>query len=885
MIDTNSNIVLGIDIGGSHISSCLVDVKTNSIVPESHFERAIDANETAIDVMTAWCEPIFNSLKLASKTKIKSIGIAMPGHFDYKHGISRIHNVNKYENLFGVNVKQYLSAKLDIPSNSIHFVNDASAFALGQYHECTPNKHSKILGLTLGTGFGSTYIHKGAPLSEFLFYRPFKNKTADDYFSTRWFVKTYNSSNIDQISNVKELSAKANNGNGIALEIFEEFGNNLGEFLKDYLTPEMADACIIGGNINKAWEFFETPLKQHTKLPVFKATQNNYSAIIGAAQYANNQKNNRNESRKTTQFLLPEKITPTDNGDYDIYPGHKLSTGKIFSGYNSLADYIIDYKTIVFDGYIGVFWEELCENLNTLLKAKGKQILWHNIKAAHKTEEEVNELIAPYLGGDDPIFGKRTELELIDFFDSELLNCIQADGGAEINILYGSGAALCNWEGPLLYVDLPKNELQFRMRAESITNLGSETIFPPKKMYKRFYFIDWVVLNNHKQKLTSNIDVIIDDQRPELPYWTHGDTLRNGLKELSENCFRVRPWFEPGVWGGHWMKNNIKQLNTDVPNYAWSFELIVPENGLLFEDNGKSLEVSFDFLMFQEHENILGEAANFFKYDFPIRFDYLDTFNGGNLSVQVHPKQDYFVEEFGEPFTQDECYYMLDVQNNAKVYLGFQEDIDQTEFRRALETSFEKSSIVNIEQYVQAFSAKKHDLYLIPAGTIHGSGKDNLVLEISATPYIFTFKLYDWLRPDLDGHPRPLNIERGFKNLDFHRKGDVVFDEHVSSPMTIDNGTDWELVHLPTHPDHFYDVHRIEFSNEVEILTEQQCHVLALVEGSSVLIETANGKVQRLNFAETLVVPAACYSYKLLNESTQKAKIIKAFIKSEKVMS
>jgi len=570
---------------------------------------------------------------------------------------------------------------------------------------------------------------------------------------------------------------------------------------------------------------------------------------------------------------------PTSSDRYDIYPAFPLASGRIALGYDALAKQLHGQSRIVIDGYAGVHWDELRKGLDAALMRQGKRTSWASTTLALKPRVELDVLVGPFLGGNDPLFGTRCTLALRDFFDESLLAKLQPDPEVDIGILYGPGAALAGWGGFLIYVDLPKSELHSRASMGFDTNLGVTEALEPKHAYKRSYFVDWPVLNRHKAEIFSSVDIIVDGQRPCESTFITGTDLREGLMRVSRTAFRVRPWFEPGPWGGQWIKKHLPELPRDVPNYAWSFELIVPENGLVFESDGLLLEVSFDTLMFYAHEAVLGECAARFGLEFPIRFDWLDTVQGDNLSLQVHPRPDYIKKHFGESFTQDETYYILDCQPEASVYLGFRDDVDPQTFRAELERSLETANPVKVEDYVQKHQVKKGDLFLIPSGTIHCSGAGSLVLEISATPYIFTFKMYDWLRLDLEGKMRPLNIARAFENLNFNQAGEQVRLELLSMPRVLEEGDGWRVVHLPTHEDHFYDVHRLEFNGNMTVATEGSPHVLCVVEGSGVMLVTEEGVEMKFSFAETFVVPAATGRYAMRNTGTDTVKLVKAFVK------
>jgi hypothetical protein len=138
--------------------------------------------------------------------------------------------------------------------------------------------------------------------------------------------------------------------------------------------------------------------------------------------------------------------------------------------------------------------------------------------------------------------------------------------------------------------------------------------------------------------------------------------------------------------------------------------------------------------------------------------------------------------------------------------------------------------------------------------------------------------MYDWMRLDLEGQPRSLNIARAFDNLYFDRQGARVREDLISKPRALAGGDGWRVVHLPTHPEQFYDVKRFEFADRIDIPTEASCHVGNLVEGSHIIVQTRNLNL-RVSYGETFVVPAAAESYTLLNDAGGEAKVVVAFVK------
>jgi predicted NBD/HSP70 family sugar kinase/mannose-6-phosphate isomerase class I len=880
---------IALDIGGSHITSGLVHIQDEKKEVENIFHKPVDSSASAAQII----EHITDCIIAVSKHKafpeiIQGIGISMPGPFDYKKGISRIAGVNKFDSLFALDVKTSLQNRLPLKNIHIHeitFLNDAESFLLGVLNQDN-YLSEKVLALTIGTGIGSASYSGGELFSglmddNYLYKSKFKNGRAEDYFSTKWFLNQASEKSIDVGTGVEELAKKVEYSPD-AQEIFDQFGKNLAEYLNGLISQTEVDRIVFGGKIFKSFYLFVDSFNRYftrgVKVQIASNTSE-YSLLGAVVHHQNESKERHNKIRNSISPVLPIQKPIRECEAYDIYPTHSLGKNKIYTGYQSLMKVIRkqDYGKITIDGSIGTIWDEVITQLNHEFTAAGINVSWYCIDAASKTEGSIASMLEGFLGGDDPLFGFNYTGTLKNFFDEESLDRITSNEKT-ISIIYGTGAALAGWEGPLIYIDQPKNEIQFRSRAGSISNIGASKSEDAKKMYKRFYFVDWPVCNKHKKDLLPKLSVIVDGQRPETITWMEGNKFREGLEKIVQNPFRVRPWFEPGVWGGQWMKKKFKGLNTDVENFAWSFEIIAPENGVIFESDGTMLEVGFEFLLYHNNKAVLGQHAEEYGCYFPLRFDYLDTMDGENLSLQCHPKLEYIRENFGEQITQDETYYILDAEPDANVYLGFQENINPDQFQVEFKDSETSGKKATVENYVQIFPSKKHDLYLIPAGTIHCSGKNNMVLEISNTPYIFTFKIYDWQRLDLDGKPRTLNIDRALENLDYDRKGTQIKNKFISKPETIAAGDNWKVLNLPTHDEHLYSVDRLEFKQSIEQETENRFHVLNLVEGDTVFVVNGNQK-RKLCYAETIVIPAATGEYTIENCTNKTAKVIKAYMK------
>ncbi|WP_223832677.1 class I mannose-6-phosphate isomerase [Streptomyces venezuelae] len=535
--------------------------------------------------------------------------------------------------------------------------------------------------------------------------------------------------------------------------------------------------------------------------------------------------------------------------------------------------------TVAVDGPPTAAWDDLAARLTDELTARGTAVRTLDLRAHHAPPAEVRRRTESAADTEDPYYAKLAQGVLRDLFDD--LPRPRPPKGRDVLLVHGPGASLLPHD-LLWYADLPKRHAEAAVATGTGRNLG---LPDDPGTLRRLFYIDWPILDRHRDALAPRLDAWLDVQDPQRPTYIDGTGLRATLSGLARRPVRTRPYFNSTPWGGHWAQDRLG-FDPTTRNTALGYELIAPEAGVLIGTHaGQQAEVPFQLLCVLHPEAMLGPpVAARFGTSFPIRFDYLDTLGGGNLSVHCHPKARYMKERFGWSYTQHETYYMAVGGPDTRVFLGLREDVDLDLFRKEIEEAAHDGVPMDPEDHVMTFPAEQGRLFLIPAGTPHASGAGNVVLEISATPYLYSLRFYDWLRPDADGRPRQLPYEHGLANLETVRRGDAVAQDLVQEPRVLREGPGRREELLGALDEMFFEVrrHALDVGAEADDDTADRFHVLNVVEGEGVALHTAAGERHMLYRSETLTVPAAVGPYRLAAIGESPVKVVKALVRAER---
>lgn len=607
---------------------------------------------------------------------------------------------------------------------------------------------------------------------------------------------------------------------------------------------------------------------------------------------------------------------------YNPYPYDDLSVvnkpslevktiDSIVSGTNQSAEYLSNIfsnkikenhgKNIIaaFDGYITTQWHQVINLVAQQLKLKTVSLELIPFDSVYKNSDILEEELEDYLKIDkekDPVtlFGKIYKGGFEGILDPELLDSLlnrlqtlKTETGKVI-LIYGSGCTIRSLRSLydiICYFDVTPKESILRIRRGNYINLGDKFARPVKETIRRCYYVDFEMAVHLRGELLKEkaIDYYLASDKPNEIQLIPQPSLYAIFKSLVNYPMRCKPVYLEGVWGGTYVKK-LRKLPNTMRNCAWVFDMIPMEVSIVIEVGNVNLEFPFFTFVQTEGINLMGmDCVRKFKGYFPIRFNYDDTYHSnGNMSIQVHSGHNYNIENFNEFGRQDESYYIVATGHNAKTYVGFKDDIDPHEFVEKAKVSERESTSINYEKYINAEESKPGLQVMLPAGTIHSSGRNQVVLEIgSLTIGSYTYKLYDYLRTDLDGIPRPIHTWHGERVLSYERNKQWVNKNIVQSPRLVRNGESWAEYIVGEHDLLYFSLRRLEFLDTIKDNTDGVFHVLTLVDGEKVRIESVDNPdcfyIQ--NFMDIVIVPASFGVYIIRNLGNQPICIHKTLLK------
>jgi mannose-6-phosphate isomerase class I len=558
-------------------------------------------------------------------------------------------------------------------------------------------------------------------------------------------------------------------------------------------------------------------------------------------------------------------------------------------------------RSIIFiDGYISAPMCLLAELTARALLQSGTKVTLQDNASLYKEERALTDLLLPCLPEDretDPplLYGRLftggyeglMRMDQVDALEKRLAEFKKQGSG--VMILYGNGCLIDKlrpYADIRVYVDMTQKRTVLNIKSGHAGNLGFKTPQPFNKTLRHAYYIDFEIAGALRGKL-------IRDRA--LEYYVAGDGVDNMqlvpfaaylsvCRALVRYPFRCRPVYIEGVWGGFYVKH-LRNLPDAMRNCAWVFDLIPMEVSIVADMDGLQLEMPYYGFVQTVGGELMGETC-LQKFDgyFPIRFNYDDTFHAsGNMSIQCHPDSNYVRSNNGELGRQDESYYIVVSGQEAKTYCGFQNGCDVSEFITEIKRSELEAVPIDHDKYVYAEPSKPGMQFLIPAGTIHASGRNQVILEIgSLTIGSYTYKLYDYLRKDLDGKPRPIHSYHGERVLRRERNADWVHENLIQQPRIVRETEEGREIIVGEHDLLYFTLRNLCFEKRMTDETKDRFHVLVLVEGEQVLIRSLSDPsrffVQR--YLDMVVVPASFGKYEVINQGVGSIVLHKTMLRN-----
>ena len=559
---------------------------------------------------------------------------------------------------------------------------------------------------------------------------------------------------------------------------------------------------------------------------------------------------------------------------------------------------------VAFDGYTGTKWDLMVSLLARECDVFGFKIEFvDSYQRTFKSGEEIDAIIDPLLIWDkkiDPtlLYGKvyhggyigLTDPEKVEAFKKEL-PALKAPG--TLVLVYGYGSLIRELRSLYdikCWFDITPMNSMLRIRAGEYANLGKKHTGIINRTIRRCYYCDFEnAVQLRKELFAENaLDwYFLDNDRANLQMMPFG-SFADICAQLVKYPFRAKPCYLEGVWGGSYMKEK-RHLPQKMRNAAWVFDFIPMEVSVLVKAGEELLDINYCSFVHKEGVALMSEkCVKKYKGYFPIRFNWDDSYHStGNMSIQCHSGSAYNKEHYNEFGRQDESYYVVVTGHEAKTFIGFRDDADIPQFFRDIEAADTQHKPVDYLKYVSYEESKPGLQVMLPAGPIHSSGRNQVILEIgSLTIGSYTYKMYDYLRLDFDGKQRPIHTKLGELNVNQERRTSVIHnpdskDYIVQKPRLADSGEGWEEYIVGENEQLYFSLRRLEFEKTCRQNTEGRFHVLTLVDGERIRVRSLEHpeRYYDASFMDLVVVPADMGAYEIVNLGAEPIRVHKTLLR------
>lgn len=560
-----------------------------------------------------------------------------------------------------------------------------------------------------------------------------------------------------------------------------------------------------------------------------------------------------------------------------------------------IAQLISENGIVCMDGNSAADFGRMVKNVSNCAapkKIKYEAVCVDDIFKDSKTLHKELEYFLPENLEDDPaqIFGKIYNKPYHSLYDeaklAELLKKLEsAKKNGEKILLYGHGAASEDFQklaDKILFLDITNKVMFERIRGGAYTAMGDKEGLSTGLQFRRIYYIDFQIAVHLREQLIADdkLDYYLTSDHDYDTMIIEHKAMKKLLAELVKRPLRCRPFYAQGVWGGYYLMDARHLPREQFKNIAWSVDMNGMDQATVIQlDDKHQFVLPFLTIIEEYPDEILGPEIHKMagKY-FPIRFSYDDTFHSaGNMSIQCHPGDEFCKSHFNEFGRQDEGYYIVLAGHDAKTYLGLKNGVSVEQFMEKAKQSEKDHKQFDHDQYVNSVKSFPGRQFMIPGGTIHSSGRNQLVMEIgSQVMGSYTFKQYDYCRMDLNGTPRPIHTKYGEQVLNPERTADFVAERLVQEPRLINKGEGWEEYCVGEDPLVYYSCRQLKFADKAEGNTNGRFHVFVLVDGQKVTIRSKKNHEQcyHADYLDVVVVPADMGEYEVINDDPIKQPVV-----------